>query len=60
MSKTRREIPIFEHPIIETHCHLDYLKDRPLAETLAESRRVNIERIITIAVALGFFRGQDT
>ena len=51
MSKTRREIPIFEHPIIETHCHLDYLKDRPLAETLAESRRVNIERIITIAVA---------
>ena len=50
-SKKRREIPVFEHPIIETHCHLDYLKDRPLEETLAEARRVNIERIITIAVS---------
>ena len=27
MSKKRREIPVFDHPIIETHCHLDYLKD---------------------------------
>ncbi|MEX0605826.1 MAG: TatD family hydrolase [Marinobacter sp.] len=51
MSKKRREIPVFEHPIIETHCHLDYLKDRPLEETLAEAQRVNIERIITIAVS---------
>ncbi|WP_166266706.1 TatD family hydrolase [Marinobacter caseinilyticus] len=51
MSKKRREIPVFDHPIIETHCHLDYLKDRPLEETLAEARRVNIERIITIAVS---------
>ncbi|TBW55492.1 TatD family deoxyribonuclease [Marinobacter halodurans] len=51
MSKKRREIPVFEQPIIETHCHLDYLKDRPLAETLAEAQRVNVERVITIAVA---------
>ncbi|WP_336365635.1 TatD family hydrolase [Marinobacter sp. C2H3] len=51
MSKKRREIPVFDHPIIETHCHLDYLKDRPLADTLDQSRQVNIERIITIAVA---------
>jgi TatD DNase family protein len=51
MSKKRREIPIFDQPIIETHCHLDYLKDRPLEETLAEARRVNIERVITIAVS---------
>ena len=51
MSKKKREIPVFDHPIIETHCHLDYLKDRPLEETLAEAQRVNIERIITIAVA---------
>lgn len=51
MSKNKREIPVFDHPIIETHCHLDYLKDRPLEETLAEAQRVNIERIITIAVA---------
>lgn len=51
MSKKRREIPVFDHPIIETHCHLDYLKDRPLAETLEQSQRVNIERVITIAVS---------
>lgn len=51
MSTKRREIPVFDHPIIETHCHLDYLKDRPLEETLAEAQRVNIERIITIAVS---------
>lgn len=51
MSKKRREIPVFDHPIIETHCHLDYLKDRPLEETLAETRRVNIEKVITIAVS---------
>lgn len=51
MSKKRRDIPVFEQPIIETHCHLDYLKDRPLAETLAEAQRVNVERVITIAVA---------
>jgi TatD DNase family protein len=53
MSKKRREIPVFDHPIIETHCHLDYLKDRSLEETLKETRRVNIERVITIAVAPG-------
>ncbi|MCG7198123.1 TatD family hydrolase [Marinobacter pelagius] len=51
MSKKRREIPVFDHPIIETHCHLDYLKDRPLAETLEQSQKVNIERVITIAVS---------
>ncbi|WP_372985997.1 TatD family hydrolase [Marinobacter sp.] len=51
MSKKRREIPVFDRPIIETHCHLDYLKDRPLEETLEQSQRVNIERVITIAVS---------
>lgn len=51
MSQKKRDIPVFEHPIIETHCHLDYLKDRTLGEILAEAARVNVERIITIAVA---------
>jgi len=51
MSKKAREIPVFDHPIIETHCHLDYLKARPLDEVLAETRRVNVERVITISVA---------
>ena len=51
MSKKRREIPVFDHPIIETHCHLDYLKDQPLEDILEQSRQVNIEKIITIAVS---------
>ncbi|QSP95331.1 TatD family hydrolase [Marinobacter salinisoli] len=51
MSKKRRDIPVFDHPIIETHCHLDYLKDRPLEETLEQARQVNIEKVITIAVS---------
>lgn len=51
MSKKRREIPVFDHPIIETHCHLDYLKDRPLEETLEQTQGVNIEKVITIAVS---------
>jgi TatD DNase family protein len=51
MSKKRREIPRFDHPIIETHCHLDYLKERPLEDILLQSEQLNIERIITIAVS---------
>ncbi len=50
MSK-KREIPVFDHPLIETHCHLDYLKDRPLDETLAAIQQVNIEQVITISVS---------
>ncbi len=51
MSRTKREIPVFNHPLIETHCHLDYLKDRPLEDTLAQAQQVNVEKLITIAVA---------
>ncbi len=50
MSK-KRPIPVFEHPIIETHCHLDYLKDRPLAETLQQAQNVGIEKLMTIGVS---------
>ena len=49
--KQRRAIPVFETPIIETHCHLDYLDTGELEETLARSRSVGIDRIITIAVS---------
>jgi TatD DNase family protein len=49
--KQRREIPCFEHPIIETHCHLDYLEAEQLEETLKRSAAVGIARIVTIAVA---------
>ena len=49
--KARREIPRFAQPIIETHCHLDYLEPEGLAEELRAAREVGIERIITIAVS---------
>lgn len=48
----RREIPRFETPIIETHCHLDYLDQAELDATLQKSLEVGIERIITIAVSV--------
>lgn len=52
MSKNkRRDIPKFATPIIETHCHLDYLDTEALEETLARSADVGVERIITIAVS---------
>lgn len=52
MSKrNKRDIPVFEHPIIETHCHLDYLKENPLNITLANAKSAGIEKIITIAVS---------
>jgi len=37
--------------IIETHCHLDYLKARPLEETLRLSREAGVEKIVTIGVS---------
>lgn len=52
MSKrNKRAIPVFEHPIIETHCHLDYLKENPLNEILDNAKAVGVEKIITIAVS---------
>ena len=52
MSKSkRREIPRFQTPIVETHCHLDYLEGEELTSVLERSREVGVERIITIAVS---------
>lgn len=51
MSKKRREIPNFGKAIIETHCHLDYLKEQTIAEILQRAQSVGIERVVTIAVA---------
>ena len=49
--KTRRPIPRFACPIIETHCHLDYLDSQSLGHELEAARRQGIERIVTIAVS---------
>lgn len=51
MSRKKRDIPIFSQPIIETHCHLDYLNDAAVTEVLADARAVGIERVVTIAVS---------
>jgi len=51
MSRKKRDIPVFSQPIIETHCHLDYLKEAELQAILSEARAVGIERIVTIAVS---------
>lgn len=48
----KRDIPVFDHPIIETHCHLDYLEEeQDLQDVIAAAQAANIERIITIAVS---------
>ena len=49
--KNRRPIPKFATPIIETHCHLDYLDESELETTLERCAEVGIERIVTIAVS---------
>lgn len=51
MSRKRRDIPRFDQPLIETHCHLDYLKDQPLEAVLDQAATVGVERIVTIAVS---------
>lgn len=52
MSKRkRREVPRFLTPIIETHCHLDYLDSDTLSQILERVEAAGVERIITIAVS---------
>lgn len=51
MSKKRRDIPVYPHPIIETHFHLDYLKAHTKEEILALAHKHNIEKMITISVS---------
>lgn len=50
-SSTRRAIPQFDTPIVETHCHLDYLADEALEDALQAAADVGIERVVTIAVS---------
>lgn len=49
----RKEIPVFTIPLIETHCHLDFLKEGDTASTLARARAVGVEHVVTIAVEPG-------
>ncbi|CBL46794.1 TatD-related deoxyribonuclease [gamma proteobacterium HdN1] len=51
MSSKLKPIPQFGKPIIETHCHLDYLKAKPLHELLTDAQSIGVERIVTIGVS---------
>jgi TatD DNase family protein len=51
MSKIKREIPTLNHPIIETHFHLDMLKSMPAEEIIKKAHSYNIEKMITISTA---------
>ena len=51
MSKKRRDIPVYPHPIIETHFHLDYLKAHSKEEILELAHKHNVEKVITISVS---------
>lgn len=50
MSKKKRDIPKYDMGLIETHCHLDYLKQDDLSEILKKSQEHHIEKIVTISV----------
>ena len=52
MSKrTPKVVPLFHTPIIETHCHLDYLAQETMADELRAITDAGVDRIITIAVS---------
>jgi len=51
MSKSNKPIPRFQTPIIETHCHLDYLDDETMTESLESAFEIGVEKIVTIAVS---------
>lgn len=51
MSKKKRDIPIPEIPIIETHFHLDMLKAMSREEIVAKTKQHNIEKMITISTS---------
>ncbi len=51
--KKRRAIPRFHTPIVETHCHLDYLEGDAVDAVLRDAFAAGIERIVTISVSAG-------
>ncbi len=45
-----KTIPKFDLPMIETHCHLDYLKQDDTEALVAKAHAGGVEKIITISV----------
>jgi len=52
-NRKKRETPRFNSPLIETHCHLDYLKAFEIKEIIEKATGVGIEKIVTISVEPG-------
>lgn len=46
-----RPVPRFRTPIVETHCHLDYLPPESIEQELEAIVDAGVERIVTIAVS---------
>ena len=46
-----KPVPRFRTPIIETHCHLDYIAPEDIEAELAEIAAAGVERVVTIAVS---------
>jgi TatD DNase family protein len=44
-------LPSYDTPLIETHCHLDYLAETDLLQALELAAAAGIDRIVTIAVS---------
>lgn len=51
MSKKKRDIPVPQVPIIETHFHLDMLKAMSRIEIVEKAKKHNIEKMITISTS---------
>ena len=43
--------PLSKFPLIETHCHLDYLKKHSVEQVVSLSQKIGIKKIITISVS---------
>ncbi len=49
--KEAKTIPLINSAIIETHFHLDYLKEKSFEEILSDAASFNVKKLITICVA---------
>jgi TatD DNase family protein len=52
MEKREGKEPLSQFPLIETHCHLDYLKENNVDQVVSLAKKIGIEKIITISVSL--------
>lgn len=51
MSTNKKAIPVFFQPMIDTHCHLDYLKENSLDVLIERALESNVQYMVTIGVS---------